>query len=543
MAPTYTQPSKIEARTRSLAHAVEVLTTRRPAAAVIPRDYARRIRDFKTTQTETYDAVAADRLDDETLALWESFWDAHNQPRDAGSLKVAYLAGPEPLNDFRALVELGVHPFNIWAFESDNAVYNAALETVLRSEFPLLKLQRGALDLFLRTSPTVFDIIYLDACGPLPSLSQNTLRTLADIFRHQRLASPGVLVTNFAAPDESDSALAAAYADLVSNYLYPKAFLEPKLEAPADPEAWNLTEGAVADSFVPKDYTAPEESFFHRVLADLPFHYGQYITRQIFDLGSFVSPWTAFANSEAWKLYFTSSPKEIAAASSNFGPPDDDDDVSVLVTDPDQFAIGWSIAAALNGRNWSDENFPVPEPGSAKLLQTWRQQLAGQPTPGVTAETAMIAYHMIREAPGAYARPTFDTAIGQFDFMRRMHFFCDVPNPEIALLPVIAPYSRPMHYNVEETRRFSYLAKQTRMFLDVIPFDACRYLYDWLPPIDLVPNALELERFQLAFRFALDSIAKHTIRYNSDYFYGVNAIGWDNDGFGEKILRPRLPLE
>ena len=541
MTLTYAQPSKIEARRLSLAHAVEILTSRRSDAAVIPRDYVRRVRDFKMGSVGTPDALAAKALDETTLETWESFWDAHNPPRSAGALKVAYLAGPEPLNDFRALVELGVHPFNIWAFESHNATYNAALEEVLKSEFPLLKLQRGALDMFLRTAPTVFDIIYLDACGPLPSLGQHTLRTVADVFRHQRLASPGVLITNFAAPDASNSDLVDAYADLVSLNLYPKSFLEPALDDPSDPEAWNLTDGAVAHSFIAKDDDDVGSSYFHNVRGALPFHYGQYVTRQIFDLASLVTPWTSFANSEAWKLYLTTGAKEIAAASADFGKPSEDE-LSVLVTDPDHFPIGWTLAASRNGKAWEDIDFPLPQLGSTKLLDTWRQQLSGLPLQAVSAEVALIAYHMLRTEPGAFSKPAFDAAISQFDFIKQMHFFCDVPNAEIALLPVIAQYARPMHYNVEETRRFSYVAKTTQMFLDVIPFDDCRYFYDWLPPIDLVPSALELQRFQLAFRFALDGIAKHTIRYNHDYFYGVHVVGWNEEGFGEKILRPRLPL-
>lgn len=540
MSLTYAQPSKIEARRRSLEHAVDILTTRRSDAAVTPRHWVRKIRDFQVDQSGAGDAYAAAMLDDETLEMWEAFWDSNNPPKPAGALKVAYLAGPEPLNDFRALVKLGVHPFNIWAFESHNPTYNTALKTVLESEFPLLKLQRGSMDLFLRTSPIVFDIIYFDACGPLPSPGQTTLRTVADIFRHQRLASPGVLITNFSAPDESDLKVKDAYTDLVTMNLYPKAFLEPKLDNPGDTDAWNLTDGPIMDGYLPKDPTSKEESYFHKVRNDMPFHYGQYVTRQIYDIASLISPWTAFTNSEAWKLYFNHSAKDIAAASSDFGPPSDE--LSLLTSDADQYPIGWTLAASRNGKKWSDPEFPIAEPSSTNFVDAWRTQLSGQPAQSITAETALIAYHMIRETK-AFGTDAFDAAIAQFDFMKTMHFFCDVPNSEIALLPIVAQFTRPMHYNVAETRRFSYQAKQTTMFLDVVPFDACRYVYDWLPPIDLVRNALELQRFQLAFRFALDGIAKHTIRYNRDYFFGVHAVGVNHEGFEEKILRPRLPIE
>jgi len=538
--PSYSQPAKIQARQLSLTHAVSVLTTRRAEAAVVPRDYVRRVRTFLMSQTETLDHLGAVMLDDDTLATWESFWDTHNSPKAAGDLKVAYLAGPEPLNDFRVLVSLGVHPFNIWAFESDTQMYNEALTAIRASEFPLLKLQKCSLDLFLRTAPTVFDIIYLDACGRFPSTSQKTLRSVVDIFRYQRLATPGVLITNFSAPAENET---DAYADLVSLSLYPRPMLESKLDASEDPlTAWNLTEGPVAHSFEPKNQDDAEASFFHAVRGDMPFYYGQYITRQIFDIASLIAPWTSFANSEAWTQYVSETPKKIADAAPDFKEPQDDEDVSTLISDPDHFPIGWTLAASQNGEKWTDINYPVREPGSASLIQAWKAQLSGHPVPRFTAEVALIAYGALRDGQGPLSAG-FEAVMRSFDFMRNMHFFCDIPNSEIAMLPVVAQFARPMHYNVVETRRFAYTAKETQMFLDVIPFDACRYLYDWLPPLDLVPTALELERFQLAFRFALDGVAKHKIRYNTDYFFGVHAVGVNHNGFGEKLLIPRITLE
>lgn len=535
----YDQPPKIQARVRSLTHAVECLTSARLESAVVPRNHVRKIKEFMENGGSSYDIAAVSALDEQTIKAWETFWDAHFQPKTANELKVAYLAGPEPLNDFRVLTDLGVHPFNIWAFETDNSIYNAAMKEVLASEFPLLKLRRCTLDSFLQTAPTVFDIIYIDACGPLPSTGQSTLRTLVDVFRHNGLASPGVLVTNFAAPDESDDRQAAAYADLVSANLYPRAFLEAPLGADdASATEWNMDDGPQSYGLACKDSLNTEESFFHQVRADLQFYYGQYVTRQIFDVASLIAPWTSFANSEAWKLYLKKSAADMAEASTDFGPPQDDD-FTVLVTDPDINAIGWTLYASNNGKSYHNNDYPTFEIGSVKLIDSWRKQLSGQPTPKFSAETALIAYHVLRSEGQKFETRAFDEIRNGFRYSEKMFLFCDVPNDELALLPVVAQYTQPMHYNVEGTRRFSYIAKTTRMFMDVIPFDACRYVYDWLPPVDMVPNAFELRNFQLAFRFALDGIAKHTIRYNIEYFFGVHVAGVNHEGFCEKLLRPR----
>jgi len=76
----------------------------------------------------------------EIIDLWEALWESHVGQKRPGNLSVAYLAGPNPLNDFRELVRNGVHPYSIWAFESESGLFNAALREIKASEFPLRKI-------------------------------------------------------------------------------------------------------------------------------------------------------------------------------------------------------------------------------------------------------------------------------------------------------------------------------------------------------------------------------------------------------------------
>jgi hypothetical protein len=80
------------------------------------------------------------------------------------------------------------------------------------------------------------------------------------------------------------------------------------------------------------------------------------------------------------------------------------------------------------------------------------------------------------------------------------------------------------------------------MFLDVIPFDTCRYIYDWLPTLELVNDSFDLAAQQLVYRFALDGLTKHTIRYNEEYFYGTTVVGVNEGGFTDKLLIPRVDI-
>ncbi|MBB1324131.1 hypothetical protein H5089_01145 [Pseudoalteromonas sp. SR45-1] len=78
------------------------------------------------------------------------------------------------------------------------------------------------------------------------------------------------------------------------------------------------------------------------------------------------------------------------------------------------------------------------------------------------------------------------------------------------------------------------------MYMDMLILDECRYLYDWMPTIDMMSNSLtDIER-QLSFRFILDAISKHRRYLSTEVFYGTACVGSNNKGFRTKILEPRL---
>lgn len=132
----------------------------------------------------------------------------------------------------------------------------------------------------------------------------------------------------------------------------------------------------------------------------------------------------------------------------------------------------------------------------------------------------------------------------EFGYMGQMPMFCDVPTEELAFYPILAQYMLPPIYNTSLTRRFSYVArgKTTRMFLDIIPFDNCRYIFDWLPTPHLVGGSFAFLSQQLVYRYALDALAKNCMRYNTEYLFGANVVGVNEDGFTEKLLSVREVL-
>lgn len=529
--PTYMEPVKEAARHEALSHAVQLLTTYRSTRVCVRESYVREVRDHLAQRSNTFDASSASQLSSQRVAEWEEFHRAHVGRRTAGELAVCYLAGPYPSNDLDALVRLGINPHNIWAFESDAGTYEHALSTTRASRFPKLKLYKGSIENFFANTPKRFDLIYLDACGPIPSRGQQTLRMVATLLRHQRLASPGVLITNFASPDLSSPSQFDRYAHLVAHYLWPKGFLEGATTA-GEPAA---IEGPVFQGWQPKN-------FLDRVKADFGEYYGQYITRQIFDLATVIVPSLRMVNSY-WGEFSREDPKvvgELAARLTTMSESEEDEiepNGDALVESA-EFPLVWSHAAlqaeAATGAAPAPANFE-------EFRKNWLGELAGLNPPKIGAMDAVRMLHVLRLRHDLRAN-RFQTALDGFDYRRRMFQFCDVPTETLSFDVVTRQLAYPVHYSVSSSRRLRYTAKATPMYLDVHLFDECRYLYEWLPTMDLLAEGYSDIEQQLAFRFALDGLNKNRRWYNDEYFEGSAIVGQYTPPFEAMVLEPRRAL-
>jgi hypothetical protein len=170
---------------------------------------------------------------------------------------------------------------------------------------------------------------------------------------------------------------------------------------------------------------------------------------------------------------------------------------------------------------------------SNRLVQSWKEQPSGLPKPDVDAATAMLAYDVLRLARRGELSGTnslFTSALSEvmeeFNYVRQMPIFCDVPTETLAFYPILAQYMLPYIDNTTLTRCLSYIAqgKKTRMFLDIIPFDNCRYNFDWLPTPHLVGGSFAFLSQQLVYRYALDALAKSCMRYNGEYLSGAHVV-------------------
>lgn len=478
-------------------------------------------------------------LTNDYIASWEEFHQACIGIRSPKELTVCYLCGPEPLNDFKVLTELGIHPHNIWAFESDNTCYKAALSEVKKSYFPMLKLHKGKIEQFFINTPKKFDIIYLDACGPIPSKTQNTLRLVSTLLKHQRLESLGALITNFANPDITDNVQRDNFSYLVANYLYPKSFIESYEDNRTDSE---VVEGPISYGYYP-DSEKPLESFINKVEDNFNLFYGQFITRQIFDLATIVTPWVRLINSNYWDQFFTKKPNIVEEEVSKMQYFAKDGSGGDIIVDPSMFPVQWCICAMYGGGKecLGDINYPKPPDSIKKFRDDWLRQLSGLPDLSYDSKIAIENYDFLRTYSDYY-NERLKKGVINFNYARKMFQFCDYPTKSLAFDIIMNQLSYPMHYSIEGTKRWTYKAKQTQMYMDAIIFDECRYIYEWLPTIDLIESGFTDIGQQLSFRFALDGLAKNRRWYNSEYFYGTAVIDQFKENFEAKILSKRIKL-
>jgi hypothetical protein len=533
----YQQPQKQRAREAAFSHAVTSLTCERAQSCCVRQGYVREVRDALLAQGR-HDLAFAEMLDDGYIAAWERFHASHVGTRSPADLTVCYLCGPEPLNDFDVLVNLGIHPHNIWAFEFDPGSYQAALAAVRTSRFPHLKVTKGKIEQFFENTPKTFDIIYIDACGPIPSAQHHTLRMISTLLRSQRLASPGALVTNFACPDLGNQALADRYAFLVAAYLYPKMYIEPEACGSDSENLYALVEHGY--SFAEAGPEVPEDcSFLSQVSGNLPAYYSHFITRLIFDLAVTIVPWirlTAAREFDRELFRYPATHARFCRAVKAFG---GDGRAPYphwtgrVREEPTAYPLQWTFLA-LDGRL-----SPLPA-DFTPFRRSWESELTGSTRSGDIAARTAIERSEILRVREAFHSDRLRSALARFRPPHFLYQFCDYPSLWLAFDAVTGQLSYPTHYVVDRVRRWSYRAKATDMFLDALVFDECRYLYEWLPTVDLLAEGLDDIRQQLCYRFALDGLGKHLHWYHQNScFAGTTVISVTNPRFRDHVLAPR----
>lgn len=134
---TYNQPIKCKARHDAIAKAIKIVALDRSKSSVVERGYVRNLYDYINSKDEiSKDKLEIKCIDKQFIISWEKLHDSCEGVKRVEDLKVCYLCGPEPDNDFKEFVECGVLPNNIWAFENDVSNYSEAVSRFGEGEYP-----------------------------------------------------------------------------------------------------------------------------------------------------------------------------------------------------------------------------------------------------------------------------------------------------------------------------------------------------------------------------------------------------------------------
>lgn len=502
---TYKQETKNHVRHTVIRKAVEMLTVNRAEASCVRNSYVRDLYDYFVSLPESHEQIEASKIDRAYIREWEHMHSTLIGYKRPDELSVCYLSGPEPENDFNELVDMGVLPQNIWAFESEKSTYLHALDSVDGSSFMQPKIVKMSIERFFQNSPKKFDIVYIDACASLIS-DRNALRCVSSLFQNHRLNSPGVLITNFAFLDSSNAFEVAQYVDLISRY---NIFRHDRSAALINES------GTIRLKYDGDD-------FFEKVETNLEDAYGEFVTAMVCNAASISIPTLRFCNSN----YLQTISSENYGLNPQFGFRD-------INTVKDNTL--YKFFATNSFLKQQNSSFP----GINRVIKL-AAELSGTKQHFDLLSSLKII-HEIRTKSNTL-QPELKEAVDFFDKSKDLYQFLDRPNRVLFFDSVINQLSYPMHYVSEKATRLTYVAKEKRMFTDLLLFDECRYIYDWLPAIHQIPKSFSNPSWQYTFRFGLDGLIKQRINYNNEFFFQGSVVSKTTPGFEAKFFPERIKV-
>lgn len=502
---TYKQKTKQIARHSMLKRAVELLTTERSSTCCVKKMYVRELYDYFLEQNESREQEEAKKIEEAYIRMWENVHTQYVGYKRVEELTVCYLAGPEPENDFKELISLGVLPHNIWAFESEKNTYLQALQSIDSADFSQPKLIKTSVERFFENTPKVFDIVYIDACSALIS-EQHALRCIASMFRYHRLASPGILISNFAEIDSSNQREVEDYTELITKYNIVKDYS-------------NVT---IVNDNGNINFRNYYEEVRQKVVENLSDYYGEFITAMICNAGSISVPTLRFVNS----TYLSSIAVNQPLTNENF----DIQEINTIKNNT--FYKYLAINKYLTQNGVSGAGIKKTEKLVTELSAGWN---------GYSLLSCFKLLYNLRDN-GADCVDKLKAVFQFFENTDYVYQFLDKPTKTLFIDAVIHQLSCPMHYCSDKIERISYVAKQKRMYMDLIPFDECRYIYDWLPAIDQIQNAFSNLSWQYVFRFALDGLIKQRMNYNNEFFFQGSVTHQSVLGFESVKIKERKKI-
>ena len=511
LASLYDQKEKNECRSKLIEHAIKCLTTERDTSVcVTPYHIVNIWKNILETQEAMQHFSFAERLNiKNAIEEWMKFLKSRIQTKTPEDLRVCYLAGDNPMNDLEVLVQNGILIQNIWAIEKDATLIEKAFETIRQPGSKYFKLFKGDLINFLTDLEGQFDIIYYDACGTLPSAKQNTLKVIGTVFLHNKLTSPGALITNFSFPAQVSE--------------------QDKENLPTQDEERNRIMFFAETYSMYRELNTPSfqdhsETDLYRDTRTAEDTYSDYITFQVIDSAAVYIPSLKMLLSgrgSLWDQLYSNKSKFLEKVKLY----DTGKECSQTSSESYLRKIGSDMKknAATNilCKNWVNEIFPNWKTSSLKkeeissLLLTHHLSCSEE-------FISKFANEDFQERCLIPLREALDTDIN--DAMPPS--FSDTLDAASATRLVggihYGQLANPSFPVVDKLLRLRYTAKTRTMFSDVFIFDKCRYLYDQFSSVDFGINSIKTSEQQMLIKMIANGLRSHLREICYDQFCNVN---------------------
>ncbi len=462
---SYKQEKKEGARNRIWEKAIANLTTEKDNNLIISEAKVRKMWRYTFNESvHTKEFSDTNNIDDSFLNDFCDYIHRTNPPKRAEDLKIIYFCGPEPENDLKILIELGVKIENIWAIEKDSDTFHSAVERV-KSLYPNLKIFRMDFKAFCEIyQHQKFDIIYLDFTQS--SFSVQTAATIHNVFDYKMLQEFGVLITTNSVPSEEDILKNEdKYLDLLTSMFVRQTHVESSILGRKNYYEVLSSEGL--DN--PKSLKREIKKNFKGAYSSFSTLYPIFYSNQV------APAYRIFKNSILSQLLINSN--------SNYTG-------TLDLTNPTVYFVN-----NLND-DWKNKK-EMYEYKNSNVKRTRKQCVE-------------LLDVFSRKCVLNLKNEEFEDRIAKtFEFMQELEkkrYFCDVIFEKTLREFTVFQMGIPNHVNYSSHDRFSYIAKTNEMNVDIFVFDECRSIYDWWPLFDMYENNMKVLEKQIILRIAIDLI-------------------------------------
>lgn len=531
---TYHQDIKKEARKRLVEHAIQSLTIERKGAFLVSKEHFTKITDhFNYLLTRCIGSKNFDFINTYNWqfwggkASWFELYESKCKPKLPSELKVLYLSGPEPYNDIEILCDNGIKLENIWAIESDKKIYEQALQSLIDARIHI-KIHRGSLAEFFELTNHEFDIIYYDACTPIISPQQSPLEIIKQIFLNRRLTELSALITNFAEPGNNYN-----WGEILATWFATKEFEE----LPDEEDQYGL------NSLEKSSDIQTYGKFINRHLGS---YYDKFLTHFIPTIGSEIVPMWQFSSIGSIQSNHLLNEQGLQVELNEIR----NNKIKLSIDSLDQilnqvqhYLLAIDAYPLLNWVRLINENFSKDH-----ILRRFTESSRKK----MTIEDALYVGSLLKrfeEANSGFKTFIYNICsdrlkdtLSKLDFFdRAMRITCDTPMKNLLIELLIGLYGHPYIAHAGKSLGLKYKAKETWMYSNVFIFDQCRYLYDFLPTLDLWESFFKNFANQTVIRGCIDEIRRQHLFLNSSLFkWGfIEGIG---EGFGCAELSERINL-